>query len=107
MTESEAKRYYEQRPKIYPEDERFGQMMCCAVRYALGRMSYVVHDVCDYITPLLPVLSTHSLQNMYRDITERAEVQDLGMEIDAENWMTLRLHIIRELKERGEFNACC
>lgn len=103
MTEMEARMVYEKRKRVYPEDEGFGEMMVSAVRYALGRMSYIVGDTCRYITPLIPALTTHTLQCMYRDITERAEVHDLGMDIDAEEWIKLRYNIIHELKERGEF----
>lgn len=53
-----------------PIDENFESMMISALRYALGRKSYIVGLTIDYLTPLLPSLSDGALTVMECDITE-------------------------------------
>ena len=54
-----------------PIDESFESMMISALRYALGRKSYIVSMTLDYLTLLLPSLSTKTLAVMERDIEEQ------------------------------------
>lgn len=54
-----------------PIDENFESMMISALRYALGRKSYIVSMTLDYLTLLLPSLSTKILAVMERDIEEQ------------------------------------
>lgn len=100
MTETERKMLYDQRPKIIPESPAFGLMMCSAVRYALGRMTYITGTTCDFITPLVPYLDMSALQNINKDITEHAEMNQLGMDIDREKWLELRSEIQKEIAFR-------
>ena len=100
MTEMESKMLYDQRPKIIPESPTFGMMMCSAVRYALGRMTYITGATCDFITPLVPYLDTSALQNINKDITDHAEMNQLGMDIDRVKWLKLRSEIQKEIAFR-------
>lgn len=100
MTETESKMFYDQRPKIIPESPTFGLMMCSAVRYALGRMTYITGVTCDFITPLVPYLDMSALNNIYKDITEHAETNRLGMDVDREKWLKLRSEIQKEIAFR-------
>lgn len=100
MTEMESKMLYDQRPKIIPESPTFGMMMCSAVRYALGRMTYITGATCDFITPLVSYLDMSALQNINKDITDHAEMNQLGMDIDSERWMKLRTAIQHEIAFR-------
>ena len=100
MTETESKMLYDQRPKIIPESPTFGMMMCSAVRYALGRMTYITGTTCDFIAPLVPYLDMSALQNINKDITEHAEMNRLGMDIDREKWLKLRSEIQKEIAFR-------
>lgn len=102
MTESEQKRMYDAKPKIFPEDERFGEMMASAVRYALGRMSYIVGDTVGYIKPLVPYLSDKTLDVISTDIENHADFYDLGMEQDKEKWLDLYATIKAEIANRKE-----
>jgi hypothetical protein len=85
---------------IDPSDERFGEMLNSALRYALGRMTYIVQDTADYIRTLIPYLDSRTLYIMERDITEAAEMNCLGMKMDAEVWTALRADIVREMEKR-------
>ena len=51
-------------------DDNFSIMLSCAVRYALGRRTYVPSSVCAFITPLIPKLLNKTLWCMERDISE-------------------------------------
>lgn len=87
---------------IDPSDDRFGEMLNSALRYALGRMSYIVQDTADYIRPLIPYLDNRTLFVMERDITDAAEMNGLGMKMDAEVWTALRADIVREMQKRKQ-----
>lgn len=55
-------------PKIDVGDDDFGAILNCAVRYALSRRSYMPKLVTDYIRPLLPYLTTKTLDCFIRDL---------------------------------------
>lgn len=100
MTETEAKTLYEHKPKVHIDDPEFGLVVSCAVRYGLGRMTYIVAAITDYIIPLVPYMDLQTLYCMNRDITSHAETNDLGMKCDAEHWLELRTAIQREIDRR-------
>ena len=77
-------------------------ILICAVRYALGRMSYIVSEVCQYVTLKRKTLSLECLGIIIRDIEEEMERyhkagQMLGMECDERQWVKL-LGILKEEK---------
>lgn len=100
MTETERKMLYDQKPKIIPESSTFGMMMCSAVRYAIGRMTYITGTTCEFITPLVPYLDISALQSINKDITEHEEMNQLGMDIDREHWLKLQSAIQHEIAFR-------
>ena len=70
------------------------QMLIGAVRYALGRMSYVVGDTCRFVARVKDKLSQQCIDIIIRDIEEEMERyhsvgQTLGMDIDERNWVRL------------------
>lgn len=76
------------------------QIIICAVRYALGRMSYIVGDVCDYVMCKRRELSLNCIRIIMRDIDEEMSRyheagQLLGMECDERTWVRL----LERLKE--------
>ena len=46
----------------------FESILLCAVRYAIGRRTYIPSRVIDYITPLLPYLSDNILKLIVNEI---------------------------------------
>ena len=88
--------------KIDPSDERFGQILISAVRYALGRMTYIVDDTAKYVENLIPQLSDNTLQLICKDITRAEELHDLGMGCDRVIWLHLREEIVKELGKRSQ-----
>lgn len=92
----------EHQETIDPSDERFCEMLNSALRYALGRKSYIVQDTADYIRPLIPYLDNRTLYIMECDITDAAETNGLGMKIDEETWTDLWKDIVKEIEKRKE-----
>ena len=78
-------------------------IIICAVRYALGRMSYMVGEVCRYVTFKRKALSMECLEIIIRDIEEELgryhnAGQMLGMECDEKQWTRL-LELLKTEKE--------
>ena len=66
------------------KDDFFGAVLNCAVRYCLGRMSYMPGLVIGYITPMLPRLTKKTLLCFEKDIES---CENYGMEMDKQKWM--------------------
>lgn len=76
------------------------QILICAVRYALGRMSYIVGVVAEYVAVKQSGLSKECINIIIRDIEEELKRyhdagQLLGMECDERTWVRL----LERLKE--------
>lgn len=78
-------------------DDSLEIVIMSAVRYALGRRTYVPSAVIGFITPLLDKLSYKTLAVLERDICDANSYGD--EKIDKPDWMML-LQKIREEKER-------
>lgn len=87
--------------RTVPIDADFGAILTCAVRYAIGRRSYMPGLVIDYITSLLSYLDDKTLHAMDRDIAEHERMDDLGdPTIDAPGWKNFHKLIISEINSR-------
>lgn len=53
------------------KDDNFGAVLNCAVRYCLGRQTYMPRLVCDFIRPLLPELSNKAIWCFQKDIKDQ------------------------------------
>lgn len=93
----------DKKPQIDIEDDDFGAVLNCAVRYACGRRSYMPSLVIDFITPLLPYLSAKTLGCMELDI--RSGNKPFGgwgdEKIDKPYWMKFLGNIQRVMEERN------
>jgi len=74
---------YDAKPKVIIESQSFGMILCSAVRYALGRMTYIV-----------PIMN--------KDITDAEKDDCLGMDCDAKVWIAFRNEVQREIAFRKE-----
>ena len=77
----------------------FNQMMISAVRYALGRQTYIVSDTTSYIAQLAPNLNDQTVACMERDIRTAYSYGDEN--IDKPHWMRLLLVLQEELNKRN------
>ena len=69
-------------------------IIICAIRYALGRMSYVVNEICNYVNLKKNELSENCIKVIIRDIEEELHRYHdmgelLGMECDEKDWLKL------------------
>ena len=77
-------------------------MLNCAVRYALGRETYMPSLVIGFITPLLPELSDKALWCFDQDITEAEYYGGYGHpDIDKPGWMRFHAAVRAERTKRG------
>lgn len=82
----------------------FETILLCAVRYAIGRQTYIPSLVIDYITPILPYLSDNTLKLIANEITEYEGYEGgLGDEkIDKPYWIEFLRKIRLEIGGRYE-----
>ena len=85
-------------------NKNFETILLCAVRYAIGRRTYIPSLVIDYITPLLPYLSEDVLKLIVNEIIERYTYEGaLGDEkIDKPYWIDFLQRIEIEMEGRNE-----
>lgn len=86
---------------IDPSDRDFGAVCISAVRYCLGRQSYMPGLVQGFLRPLLPHFSDNDLTVMKRDIEEAEERGGYGDErIDKPGWIRFLSDISSEITKR-------
>ena len=89
-------------PSIDPRSDTFGMIVCGAVRYALGRTSYITGTTADFVCYNVRNLSTNTLYNIDKDYLCERAMKNLGMDIDALAWDTMHNMIVAELQRRKE-----
>lgn len=82
------------------DDENFGAVLNCAVRYCIGRQTYMPSLVIDFITPLLPHVNDRTLKCFAKDLLDAVYFGDEN--IDTPLWMKFKANIEYELIRRGE-----
>ena len=84
-------------------DRDFGTVCGCAVRYSLGRQTYMPSLVQQFINRNLKQIDSYSLAVMARDIKE---APSYGNEtIDKPGWMNFLAVVEKELKDRDYGNC--
>ena len=79
--------------------DEFGAVLNCAVRYCIGRRTYMPKLVMDVIRPLLPALTDKTLLVFNLDI-EGAD--NYGEDYDEEEWMRFLSEVKAEIARRNE-----
>lgn len=86
---------------VDPTNDDLGAVCNCAVRYCLGRRSYMPSLICGYITPLMPELTDKTLDCFERDIAERKRTGfDFGDSWDYETWDVFYKAVCKEIERR-------
>lgn len=80
------------------QDEDFGAVINCAIRYCIGRQTYMPQLVVDYVRPLLPHLSDRTVKVMWNDIRSAHSYGDVN--IDEPMWMEFCKELCAELDRR-------
>ena len=87
--------------KIERDDDFGGAVLNCAVRYALGRFSYMPGLVMDEIRPMLKDCSEKTLWCFDRDISEWLAGRTGEMMAYEKEWSSFRDEVRRIMRERG------
>lgn len=83
--------------------DTFGAVLNCAVRYCIGRQTYMPRLVMDVIRPMLPDLTDKTLAVFEQDI---ARADNYGSEYDEVDWMDFLDSVREEIaRRRGEHEA--
>lgn len=82
-------------------DENFESIIICAVRYCLGRRTYMPSLVVSYITPLIPNLSDKTLYCLEKDVIGAKDTCGYGdKHADEPVWMKFLYCIQWEIQLR-------
>ena len=85
------------------KDKDFGALLICAIRYCLGRHTYMPGLIIGYITPLLPHISDNTLRCMGTDLNKPDLYGGFGDEkIDEPTWIKFRCNVQAEIQRRKE-----
>ena len=87
-------------PNIDPTDDYFGCVLNCAVRYSIGRRTYMPKLVMDFISPLLPYISDKTLYNLEKDVRGADNYGDTS--VDFPDWMNFLSKITAEVQRRAD-----
>ena len=80
----------------------FEDILIYAERYAIGRMTFAPHDVCNIINTRLHDLSDNTLKVIRDDIERETERGNLGSPtIDAPLWRQTYANITEEISKRS------
>ena len=88
--------------KIDRSNDFDGAVLNCAVRYALGRCSYMPVLVMDQITPILKDCSDKTLWCFERDVSQWLQESSRGMMDNAEAWAEFLSAVRKERAERAK-----
>lgn len=64
-------------------DEDYDELLICAVRYALGRRTYVVDDVCTMVRNNRKNISNNTLSVIIRDIIDFGRNNNHEIDLDS------------------------
>lgn len=94
--------------KITRDDDFGGAVLNCAVRYALGRATYMPGLIMDEIKPMLPDCSDKTLWCFERDVSEYLEGVDwtsndlFGARWNDADWMQFLEAVRAEMERRKD-----
>ena len=83
-------------------NEMFELMLISAVRYAIGRRTYIVQDTVTYVCALSHYLSNWCLDILLRDLVEAFEKGNLGDNCDWQDWTRCVQVLAKERDKRAE-----
>ena len=80
--------------------ENFGSILICAVRYALGRETYMPSIVIGFIRPLISKINNKTLFVLERDVRESKSYGD--PKIDKPDWLVFLAELQAEIQKRKD-----
>lgn len=102
MESQEKKGNRNHMPYVDITTDQFGCILNCAVRYAIGRRTYMPELVIEYARTLLPYINDKTLYILDQDITIQRYLGGYGdKQIDEPLWMQFHQDVISEETIRG------
>lgn len=98
MTEMEQRAIYDKSDLSLLNDDRFGEIIISAVRYALGRSTNIVSITAEYVEACLPYLGDRAMQVVINDIDRHDKIGCLGDAINKYCWLHLRHKITQQIE---------
>ena len=87
--------------KLTVDSQDFGTICVCALRYAMGRETYMPDLVRSFVRPLLPKLDSKTLAVMAQDCEFQKRMGAYGHErIDKPGWVRWEHEVNEELERR-------
>ena len=83
----------------------FSLIVCSAFRYALGRRTYIVSVVCNYIKANIGMLEKKHLPLLVEEIEDAEKFNMLGDPCDKREWLQLKDFINDYLKKNNTEKA--
>lgn len=90
------------------EDDFFGAVLNCAVRYSMGRQSYMPSLVIDFITPLIPYISGKTLGVFKQDYEKALKDEEYtgwnmfgDPKVDKPGWDQFYADVCKEINKRN------
>ena len=83
------------------DDENFDLIVIAAFRYALGRRTYIVPTVCNFIKANSKHILNQTKEIIITEIIEAKNQEygkSLGDDIDAKEWLNLELFLENDLR---------
>jgi hypothetical protein len=97
-----GKRYIEVEQKLSLNQEL---VLGAAVRYGLGRMTYIVSSICEELKRLEPQMSWNFKQRISNEIHEyQKEHEEVGMSFDNDEWEYIKCLFNKENRDIREAN---
>lgn len=86
---------------IKVDEQDFGTVCVCALRYAMGRETYMPVLVRDFVRPLLNLFSDKTLSVMIMDCEDQARLNKWGNDlIDKPSWLRWKQELLAEKERR-------
>ena len=87
---------------IKVDGQEFGTILVCALRYAMGRMTYMPDFVRKFVRPLLPKLPDKTIGVMLNDCDFQRRTNTYGDErIDKPGWIKWEQELKAEQERRN------
>lgn len=82
------------RPMVRVREDQLALLVLGAVRYGMGRMTYIVGATCETVREVWPLIPAGTRGTLLRDVHERLvevarEGRLLGMQMDHDEWAAL------------------
>ena len=94
--------------KVLIDNQDLDLIFVAAFRYALGRRTYMVLTVADFIKTNIALVPQNIINLMIREITEAEQNHNdglykaLGDDCDVETWLSLREFLIKYQEKSNE-----